>query len=285
MHGLGNDFVVVDGRRWPGMDWAQVAVKMCRRRFGVGADQLLVVEESSVADYRMRVFNPDGTEAEMCGNGIRCVAKYLAERGLAADAGMRIETLAGIIRPRIVAADSLSCLCSEMEGKDTLVEVDMGVPRLAAEEVPVDLPGEQVVDRKIEAAGRKVRITAVSLGNPHCVVFVPQVESCPVEVLGPALERHVLFPQRTNVEFVEVVAEGHLKMRVWERGAGETPACGTGACAALVAGVLCGRCRREAVVELIGGKLLAKWPQDSKSVSMIGPAEEVFSGRMEVKLT
>lgn len=269
MHGLGNDFVMIDARKKAIPNLRKKAQLICDRRFGIGCDQLLVIMPSKKADVKMLILNADGSEAEMCGNGIRCFAKYLWDRKdpkIRKKKELAVETLAGIIRPRMVS--------------DKLVCVDMGEPVLDAPLVPTRFEG-RVVDKPIEVEGRSYRITAVSMGNPHCVIFTDSVDSVPLEVEGPLLEHNPDFPKRTNVEFVEVVDKGRVKARVWERGSGVTLACGTGACAVAVASALNGKTGRKVRVDLPGGTLKIEWGKDNH-VYMTGPATEVFSGIMEI---
>ncbi|WP_406678218.1 diaminopimelate epimerase [Moorella sp. ACPs] len=269
MHGLGNDFVLVNAleEKLPG-DLAELARRICHRRFGIGADGLILVLPSSRADLRMRIFNPDGSEPEMCGNGIRCFARYAYEAGLVRGPEIQVETLAGNIKPRLILKD----------GKVAGVRVDMGEPRLERSQIPMAGEGSPVVEEPVPVAGTTWRGTCLSMGNPHCVFFVTDVGEAPVTTVGPAVENHPLFPQRTNVEFIEVLNRGELKMRVWERGAGETMACGTGACAAAVAGALTGRSNREVTVHLAAGDLQIEWSRENNHVYMTGPAVEVFRG-------
>jgi diaminopimelate epimerase len=264
MHGTGNDFIMIDGRGRELADMRGLARKLCHRRFGVGADQILILGDSSEADFSMRIFNADGSEVEMCGNGIRCFAKYVWDRGLSDADPLTVETQAGIIRPAR-AGD--------------LVRVDMGEPQLDGRKVPVNLDGF-VKDYPLPVLDREFRMTCVSMGNPHAVIFVDRVDGFPVETYGPVIERHELFPRRTNVEFIEVIGRERLRMRVWERGAGETLACGTGACAAAVAAHLNGHAGRKVEVELLGGVLSINWREDNR-VFMTGPAVEVFEGAVE----
>ena len=271
MHGLGNDFVVVDCMETAPAEekLPALAKALCDRHFGVGADGLILVLPSRAADFKMRIFNADGGEAEMCGNGIRTFAKLVYERGYTRERELEIETLAGIVRPRLRVRG----------GKVALVRVDMGEPRLARSAIPMKgQDQEKVVGERIRVDGRRYEITAVSMGNPHCVLFVEDVERAKVEQIGPAIECHDLFPRRTNVEFVQIVGQGDIKMRVWERGAGETLACGTGASAALVAAVLNGLSARKATVHLRGGDLLVSWNPEDNHVFIEGPAAEVFAG-------
>ncbi len=266
MHGLGNDFVLLDCVRQTVPIHQELIRSLCDRRHGIGADQLLVLLPSKKADYRMRVYNADGGEVEMCGNGIRCLAKYLVTQGLVPEGEQAIETRAGIIRPRV-------------EGGR--ITVDMGPPELEGPRIPVRMEG-RIVDREVTLANELRRITCVSMGNPHCVIFVSDLVAFPVRLIGPKIETDALFPQRVNVEFVKVESPARISMRVWERGAGETAACGTGACAAAVACVLNNRTGREVVVALPGGELLIRWGKDDH-VFMTGPAEEVFRGEIEVE--
>ena len=272
-HGLGNDFILIDNRASSEpIVTPEQAVKLCDRHFGIGADGVIfALPGTNDADYTMRIFNSDGSEPEMCGNGIRCFAKFLADLEGSTNPSSRqycIHTLAGIIVPQLTA--------------DGQVKVDMGEPRLLAEEIPTTLTaaGEKVINQSLEVAGQSWSVTCVSMGNPHCITFVEDVAAIPLEEIGPRFEHHPVFPQRTNTEFIQVVSRDYLKMRVWERGAGITLACGTGACASLVAGVLTGKCDRVATVELPGGCLQIEWSQDQK-LYMTGPAERVFAGNIE----
>ena len=280
-HGLGNDFILIDNRSLTPVVTPQQAIKLCDRHFGIGADGvILALPGQKGTDYTMRIFNADGSEPEMCGNGIRCLAQFVAELEGASElvgatrrvapTKYRIHTLAGIITPQLMG--------------DGQVKVDMGVPKLLAADIPTTLcPAEQkVIDQPLEVAGQTWQITCVSTGNPHCITFVDNLTDVPLETIGPKFEHHPAFPQRINTEFVEVVRPDYLKMRVWERGAGATLACGTGACATLVAGVLTGRCDRQAVVELPGGCLEIEWSLRDQRLYMTGPAERVFTGKTEL---
>ncbi|GAW93947.1 diaminopimelate epimerase [Calderihabitans maritimus] len=272
MHGLGNDFVVVDGRKEQlPEDLSELSRRVCDRHFGVGADGLVFIMPSDKADVRMRIFNPDGSEAEMCGNAIRCVAKYLYEKNIIPKEKIEIETLAGVMVPEII----------KKNGEITGVRVDMGEPVLEPRQIPMEDKGPgPVVGRILSVKGREFSITAVSMGNPHCVIFVPEVDKVPLKEWGPELETHPVFPRRTNVEFVEVLNRREVRMRVWERGAGETLACGTGACATVVASVLNDRTDREVTVHLQGGDLQIYWSPEDNRVYMTGPAVDVFEGRL-----
>jgi len=271
MQGLGNDFVLIDLLEAPREDAALpgLAQKMCDRHFGIGADGLLLVLPSRVAEFQMRIFNADGSEAEMCGNGIRCFAKYVYESGLTTNRELEIETLGGIVRPR------LSVKGTKVES----VRVDTGSPRLERKEIPMKGKPGRVVAEKLKVAGKRYEITAVSMGNPHCVLFVDDVEHFQVAALGPAIERLDLFPHRTNVEFVQCLGPNQVRMRVWERGVGETLACGSGAAAAAVAGTLNGLTARKIVAHLPGGDLEVEWNDPTGHVFTSGPAAEVFRGQ------
>ena len=268
-HGLGNDFILVDNRQQPEpIITPEQAILWCDRHFGIGADGVIfALPGQADTDYTMRIFNSDGSEPEMCGNGIRCLARFIADlEGASAKEIYRIHTLAGVIIPKL-----------ETNGQ---VTVDMGCPRLLAAEIPTTLAAadQQVVNQPIEVAGESWQVTCVSMGNPHCITFVEDIAAIPLEAIGPQFEHHPAFPQRTNTEFIEVVRRNYLKMRVWERGAGITLACGTGACAALAAGVLNGLCDRRATVELPGGCLEIEWSAVDQRLYMTGPAQQVFSG-------
>ena len=273
MHGLGNDFLLLDARGQESFDWAAAARRWCQRRFGVGGDGLLLLLDSDTCDWRMRVINADGSEPEMCGNGIRCFAKYLHDEGLQNGATCSIETLAGPIVPR---------LTGPADGATARVAVDMGAPRLAPADIPflADAGATQVVGAYLQVDDDPFSITCVSMGNPHCVLFVDNVEQMEPQWWGPMIERHERFPRRTNVEFVTVNRRDELTMRVWERGAGRTLACGTGACAALVAGVLNGLTERDATVHLEGGDLRITWRPEDDHVIMEGPATTVCRGEL-----
>jgi len=274
MHGIGNDFVVFECLKSEIAEETlpELARRLCDRRFGVGADGLILVLPSRVAHLRMRMFNPDGSEAEMCGNGIRCFAKYVYDRQHVNSTQMNVETLAGVKPLKL----------STQGGKVTSVTVDMGVPGLAPEEIPVRVDGvESVVGYPLRVAGRKLEFTAVSMGNPHAVIFLDNVSSFPVEKVGPEIENHKLFPRRTNVQFVQVVNSREIIVRTWERGAGITLACGTGACASVVAGALNKLTSREVLVHLPGGDLQVEWLGDGR-VLMTGPATEVFVGEIDI---
>ncbi len=268
MHGAGNDFVVLDGRVGELPNLRDFCLAYADRHFGVGFDQLLVVRDSASADFRMEIWNAEGGEVEMCGNGLRTFFKYLRDRGITKKDEIRVETLGGTVVPRWAGPD--------------LVAVDMGPPILAPAEIPTTLGDSDgpVVDAKLELGSDGVEVTCVSMGNPHAVVFVDDVDSAPVEIQGPLIENHPAFPNRVNVEFVERVSESRLRQRTWERGVGETLACGSGACAVGVAAQLRGVAGKQVAIELRGGLLEIRWDSPRASVIMTGPAAEVFSGEL-----
>lgn len=274
MHGAGNDYVYINGFVEQVDDPVELARRVSNRQFGIGSDGLILILPSDVADVRMRMFNLDGSEGEMCGNGIRCVAKYAHDHGLVNSLEMTAETGAGIL--------SLSLFPGE-SGLIERVRVDMGSPHLTRKDIPMaGAEGEKVIAVPIEIAGQQHEITAVSMGNPHAVVFVDDVENFPVTEIGPMIENHKWFPERTNVEFVQIVSPSEVIQRTWERGSGETLACGTGASAVTVAGVLTGRTQRKITNHLRGGDLELEWLEGG-SVMMTGPAVEVFSGDYDPK--
>jgi len=272
MHGLGNDFVIVEVNAWADADLLQpYAQPICDRHFGIGADGLVAIGRDTEADVFMRIFNPDGSEPEMCGNAIRCIGKYAWERKLVSKTDISVRTRAGLRYPVVrLVADKVAS-----------VTVDMGQPILSRDLLPMTGHGSTI---KVPAAiaDHVLEITAVSMGNPHCVVFVPEIEGVPVSLWGPQMEVHQLFPAKTNVEFVQVINPNEMIMRVWERGAGITLACGTGACATLVAGVLNQLTDRSATVHLLGGDLLIEWKAEDNHVYMTGPAVEVFAGQIAI---
>jgi diaminopimelate epimerase len=268
--GLGNDFILLDRRdSSEHIVSPSLAVQMCDRHFGIGADGVIfLLPGGEGTDYQMRIFNSDGSEPEMCGNGIRCLAQFIAdlEGGEQGGKSYRISTLAGVITPRL-------------EGNGQ-VTVDMGLPQLTAAEIPTTLATslEKVINQPLEVMGKSWLVTCVSMGNPHCITFVEDVSAIELERIGPKFEHHTIFPQRTNTEFIQVVRPDYLKMRVWERGAGVTLACGTGACASVVAGVLTQKSDRRCTVELPGGCLEIYWSEKDQRVYMTGPAQRVFTG-------
>jgi len=284
VQGLGNDFLIVDGLREQ-LDLTQIeqaTPQICDRHFGVGGDGVLLLLPSTKANYLMRLINSDGSEAEMCGNGIRCFGKYIYDTGLHPSEELAIETLAGIQYLQLNATN----------GKVESVRVDMGEPRLQPEEIPTTLAGNcelQIANCKLrmvraaplEVDGRSFAVTCVSTGNPHCVIFLDDVSEFPFKEMGPKIEHHPAFPKRTNVHFVQVMSRTEVNVKVWERGAGATLACGTGACAVLVAGVLNERTERKATVYLPGGPLEIEWT-DNNHVFMTGPATIVYEGEIDI---
>ncbi|MBD2175634.1 diaminopimelate epimerase [Pseudanabaena sp. FACHB-1998] len=267
-HGLGNDFVLIDNRHSaePILTPEQ-AEKWCDRHFGIGADGVIFLLKTDNGEHQMRIYNSDGSEPEMCGNGIRCLAKFMEDLGIpTVDGKYSIHTGAGLIVPQMDA--------------DGLVTVDMGKPFLTAAEIPTTLgeSDQKVVNLPLEVGGKTWNVTTVSMGNPHCMTFVDNVDRIPLAEIGVLFEHHPVFPKRTNTEFVEVVNRGYVKMRVWERGAGATLACGTGACATVVAGVLNDLCDRTCTVNLPGGDLKITWSAESDRILMTGPAQLVFTG-------
>lgn len=269
MHGLGNDFVYVDCMERSLENLPELARQMSRRHVGVGADGIIAILPSSVADCRMRIFNADGSEAQMCGNGIRCVAKYIYDNGIVRKTRLSVETLSGIKTVEVHAG---------IDGLTDTVTVDMGLPKTAPDDVPVRFSGERMVEEPVRLSGCEVKVTAVSMGNPHGVVFVDNFDNNIVESLGAELETHEIWPERANIEFVRVDAPDTLSMRAWERGAGETMACGTGACAAAAAAVSTGRAKWPLTVRLIGGNLSIDADKETGHILMTGPAVTVFSG-------
>ena len=268
MHGCGNDYVYVNLFEETIADPAQLSIAVSDRHFGIGSDGLITIGPSDVADFRMRIYNADGSEAEMCGNGIRCVAKYVYDHELTSQTTITVETGAGI--------KTLDLLVEN--GKVTQVTVDMGEPILAPEEIPVIAEGTRVVDEPILVDGKEWRMTCVSMGNPHAVVFVDDVANLELEKYGPDFENHTRFPKRTNTEFVQVHSRTEASMRVWERGSAETWACGTGTCASVMACILNGYTDNKVLVHLRGGDLLIEYNPDNNHIYMTGPATEVFQG-------
>ena len=269
--GLGNDFILIDNRHSnEPIVTATEAVKMCDRHFGIGADGVIfALPGQNGTDYTMRIYNSDGSEPEMCGNGIRCLAQFISnlEGKEQINQSFQIHTLAGTISP-------------QLKGNGQ-VRVDMGLPSLTAANIPTTLcsPDDKVIAQPLEVAGQSWSVTCVSMGNPHCITFVENTDSIDLEKIGSQFEHHSVFPQRTNTEFIQIVKPDYIKMRVWERGAGITLACGTGACASVVAGVLNSKCDRLCTVELPGGCLQIEWSQTDGRVYMTGPAEQVFAGK------
>jgi diaminopimelate epimerase len=280
MHGLGNDFILIDSRHVTLNNLPELSKTLCHRRFGVGADQMLLLLASQEADFMMRIFNADGGEVEMCGNGIRCLAKYIWDRNLSAKKILSVETTGGIIRP---------------EKTGDLVKVDMGEPVFEPEKIPVKIVESSkfkvqspktknltpIIDYPLRIEDREFKITCVSMGNPHAVIFVENLSKFPIPYYGSLIENHPLFPKKTNVEFIEVLTPKEISMRVWERGSGETMACGTGASAAVVASNIKGLTEKEVTVHLLGGDLFIEWA-GTNHVYMTGPAAEVFEGIINI---
>ena len=274
MHGISNDYVYVNGFKETVNNPGDVAVRVSNRHTGIGSDGLVLILPSETCDFRMRMFNSDGSEAEMCGNASRCVGKYVYDNGLTDKTRVSLETKAGV---------KILNLHLGTDGKVNTVTVDMGEPVLTPRLVPVVSNLPQVVGQPIQVLGTDYKFTAVSMGNPHAVVFLDEsVENFPLEKVGPSFENHGFFPNRTNTEFVNVIDRQTLRMRVWERGAGETMACGTGACATAVAAILNGLSERKVTVRLNGGDLLIEWDEVSNHVFMTGGATTVFSGSIDV---
>jgi len=269
MHGAGNDYVYINGFEEQVGDPVILAQRVSNRNFGIGSDGLILILPSDQADVKMRMFNADGSEAEMCGNGIRCVAKYVYDHGLVKKQQLEVETASGVLPLQLFSGES---------GLVERVQVNMGAPRLNRAALPMTGPAEeQAIAIKLPLEQEEIEVTCLSMGNPHCVVFVEDVENCELEVVGPLIEKHEWFPKRINVEFVQVVSRTEVIQRTWERGAGETLACGTGASAVTVAGVLTGRTERKIVNHLRGGDLQLEWIEGGP-VMMTGPAVEVFTG-------
>lgn len=271
LHGLGNDYVYVDLFDQKLDDASALARAVSDRHRGIGSDGLILIAPSDEQDAhaRMIMYNVDGTRGEMCGNGIRCVGKYVHDHGISRANPLRIETDAGVLTLELTL---------DADAKVELLRVDVGRPRLRPEQIPVNIEGDHVVDHLIEAGGALHRMTCVSLGNPHAVVFVDDVRDVPLDLWGPAFENHVVFPERVNMHFASVRNPSHVDMVTWERGSGATQACGTGAVSVCVAGILTGRTERRITATLPGGDLQLEWPDDKSSAFMTGPATEVYSG-------
>lgn len=270
MQGLGNDYVYVNCFRENVENPSEVAIKVSDRHFGIGSDGLILIKPSEVADFRMDMYNADGSQAEMCGNGIRCVGKYVYDYGLTDKTEISVETLAGIKYLKLQIAD----------GKVALVTVNMGQPELDPVKIPVQAEGDRVVDEPIVVDGVTYKMTCVSMGNPHCIVYVKDTAGFPLEKVGPLFENHERFPKRVNTEFIQLLNRKEVNMRVWERGSGETLACGTGACASTVACILNGLTDDEITLHLLGGDLIVRWDQEENLVYMTGPAKVVFDGEI-----
>lgn len=273
MQGAGNDYIYVNCLEEEILHPEEVSKFISDRHFGIGGDGLILIKPSKRADFEMAMYNADGSRGEMCGNGIRCVAKYVFDYGLTDKQQISVDTLAGIKYLDLAVEN----------GKVSRVKVDMGAPCLTAAQIPVTADAEQVIHAPIEAGGKTYDMTAVSMGNPHCVIFLEEdVRKLNLEAIGPSFENHPRFPKRINTEFVNVLDDSTLRMRVWERGSGETLACGTGACAVAVAAVLNGKAKNEVTVQLIGGELQIAWAGGDAPVYMTGPAVKVFDGEIEL---
>lgn len=272
MHGCGNDYVYVNCFKEQVADPSQLAIQVSDRHFGIGSDGLILICPSEQADFRMRMFNADGSEGKMCGNGVRCIAKYVYDYGLTDKTTISIETKGGIKYLELHVED----------GKVQTVKVDMGEPILNAKEIPVDWKAERMIGEKVTIDGQEYEMTCVSMGNPHAVVWVEDTASLPLEKIGPVFETHPMFPERVNTEFVQILNKKEVNMRVWERGSGETLACGTGACATAVACILNGKTEEEVVIHLLGGDLKIQYDKKTNHVFMTGPATTVFDGEIAV---
>ena len=268
MHGIGNDYIYINCFEERVEDPGALSVRMSRPHFGVGSDGVILICPSDVADFAMRMYNSDGSESEMCGNGIRCLGRYVYERGLTKKTSFTVMTGGGLKQLELKVSG----------GKVQSVRVDMGSPVLTPELIPTTLTGEMVMGAALHVGGASYKVHCVSMGNPHCVVFVKDPDTVDLPELGPLFEHHEAFPRRTNTEFVQVISRSHLRMRVWERGAGETLACGTGACASLVAAVLTGQADRKVTMDLLGGSLELEWSPEDNHVYQEGPATFVYDG-------
>jgi len=272
MQGIGNDYIYINCFEEKIENPSELSTKLSERHFGIGSDGIILIEPSEKADCRMDIYNADGSQAMMCGNGIRCVGKYLYERNIAKKDVLKIDTMSGV----------KTLFLDVLEGKVNSVTVDMGKPVFSAADIPVKFSKNEIVDEPIMVDGKEYRITCVSMGNPHCVMFVDDVDQVSIETLGPKFECNELFPKRANIEFVHVLNQQEVKMRVWERGSGETWACGTGACAVAVACAVNEKTGRSTTVHLKGGDLHIDWDEKTSSVFMRGPAEFVFDGTIEI---
>ena len=268
MEGLGNDYVYVNCFEEKIDNASEIAIAVSDRHFGIGSDGLILIKPSDKADFFMEMYNADGSQGKMCGNGIRCVGKYVYDFGLTDKTEITVDTLAGIKYLKLNVKD----------GKVASVRVNMGAPVLTPAEIPVKLDGDMVVDRTITIDGKDYNVTCVSMGNPHCITYMDDVEGLDIEKVGPGFENNAIFPDRVNTEFVKVIDRDTLVMRVWERGSGETLACGTGACAVAVASILNGLCNNSVTVKLLGGDLKITWDREVNTVYMEGPAKVVFTG-------
>lgn len=270
MEGLGNDYVYINCFQEKVENPGELAIRYSNRHFGIGSDGVILIKPSEIADFCMDMYNADGSRSEMCGNGIRCVGKYVYDYGLTDKTEISVETLAGIKYLKLILKD----------GKVDLVTVDMGEPELQADKIPVALRLDEVIDQPIQVGNTVYQMTCVSMGNPHAVVFVDAVDKFPLEMVGPLFEHHVMFPNRVNAEFIEVLNRKEVNMRVWERGTGETLACGTGACASTVACILNHKTEDEITLHLLGGDLKVAWDREKNKIYMTGPARVVFDGEI-----
>ncbi|GFI04478.1 MAG: diaminopimelate epimerase [Lachnospiraceae bacterium] len=274
MHGCGNDYIYVDGSKEqiPQVRKPEIVRRLSDRHFGIGGDGVIFINPSEEADFEMEMYNMDGSRAEMCGNGIRCVAKFVYDEGLTDQTSISI-----------ISCGKIKYLDMFLEdGKVSTVRVNMGTPILKAEDIPVIADGDEVIGERIEVEERIYEMTCVSMGNPHAVIFMDDVSALPLDKIGPLFENHVRFPKRINTEFVKVLDDEHVEMRVWERGTGETLACGTGACAVTVACILNGLTKEQVTVKLLGGNLQIQWDRKENVVYMIGPAATVFKGEISI---
>ena len=272
MHGLGNNYLYINCFEETVENPEELSIRLSDVHFGVGSDGIILIKPSKVADCEMDIYNADGSRAMMCGNGIRCVGKYVYERGIAQKDVLKVDTQSGI---KIL-------YLNVVDGHVQSIRVDMGEPELVPAKIPVRFDGETMIDQPLEAAGETFQVTCVSMGNPHCVQFIEDTESLKIEEYGPVLEHHPIFPERANIEFIQVQSRNEIKMRVWERGSNETFACGTGACASVVACVLNDKTDRQVTVHLLGGDLNILWDAESNHVFMEGPAEFIFDGTVDV---
>lgn len=272
MHGLGNDYIYINGFKEQIENPGDLSIKISDRHFGIGSDGIVMILPSDTCDFRMRMFNNDGSEAEMCGNASRCVAKYVYDNGLTDKEEITLETLAGVKILKMQVID----------GKVEKVTVNMGQPKLETKDIPAIFPKDRIINEQIDVDGVNYNITCVSMGNPHAITFVEDVENFDVHGVGVLIENHEMFPRRINAEFAQIIDRNTIKMRVWERGSGETLACGTGASATLVASVLNDLTERKAKLILIGGDLEIEWNEADNNVYMTGPATTVFQGEIEI---
>ena len=272
MHGAGNDYIYINGFTEEVENLAELSIRLSNRHFGIGSDGLVLILPSETCDFKMRMFNNDGSESEMCGNASRCVGKYVYDKGMTTKTEVSLETLAGIKILKLHVEN----------GKVNRVTVDMGEPILQPTQIPVSLQGDKAISVPLTIDNNEYAITCVSMGNPHAVVFTKNIDQLNLNELGPKFENNPIFPKRTNTEFIEILDRTTLKMRVWERGSGETLACGTGACASLVASVLNGNSERKATLQLLGGNLEIEWDEKTNHVFMTGPAETVFEGEITI---